>query len=125
MNYSHCLAVDMQSFTKSHDLLYPDHQPGHYLRLFSRFRPGLITVHHGYFNRIDHPAAELGPAHAQVADGLQAVEWYKQGKIDKIIEYCLMDVEITRDVFTYGMKNGHIKIAKADGDSSTVRVQWS
>lgn len=59
------------------------------------------------------------------ADGLQAVEWYKQGKIDKIIEYCQKDVEITRDVFAYGMKNGHIKIAKADGSAATFGVQWT
>lgn len=59
------------------------------------------------------------------ADGLQAVEWYKQGLIDKIIEYCQKDVEITRDVFTYGMKNGHIKIAKADGVPATFAVQWT
>jgi len=32
----------------------------------------------------------------KLADGLQAVRWYKQGKIDKIIEYCKKDVEITR-----------------------------
>ncbi|MBI3557502.1 MAG: ribonuclease H-like domain-containing protein [Deltaproteobacteria bacterium] len=59
------------------------------------------------------------------ADGLQAVEWYKQGQIDKIIEYCIKDVEITRDVFVYGMKNGNIKIAKADGTSAAFPVQWT
>jgi DEAD/DEAH box helicase domain-containing protein len=59
------------------------------------------------------------------ADGLQAVQWYKEGKIDKIIEYCLKDVEITRDVFVYGMKHGHIKIAKSDGSADVVAVQWN
>lgn len=59
------------------------------------------------------------------ADGLQAVEWYKQGKIDQIIEYCKKDVEITRDIFVYGMKNGQIKISKSDGDVATVPVQWT
>lgn len=59
------------------------------------------------------------------ADGLQAVEWYKRGEIDKIIEYCLKDVEITRDVFAYGMKNGHIKIARTEGESATFAVQWT
>lgn len=76
------------------------------------------------FVKLDSIAkATLG--HAKIADGLQAVEWYKQGEIDKIIEYCQKDVEITRDVFTYGMKNGHVKIAKADGDHSVVNIQWT
>lgn len=62
---------------------------------------------------------------AKSADGLQAVEWYRQGQIDKIIEYCKKDVEITKDVFEYGMKHGHIKIAKADGSADVVTVQWN
>lgn len=37
--------------------------------------------------------------------GLLALKWYKEGRIDKIIEYCRKDVEITRDLFLYGMKN--------------------
>ena len=59
------------------------------------------------------------------ADGLQAVEWFKQGAFDKITEYCIKDVEITRDVFVYGMKNGHIKIHKAEGPAATFAVQWT
>jgi DEAD/DEAH box helicase domain-containing protein len=59
------------------------------------------------------------------ADGLQAVEWYKKGEIDKIIEYCKKDVEITKDIFVYGMKHGHIVIPRADGTSDKVTVQWN
>ena len=32
------------------------------------------------------------------ADGLQALKWYREGQYDKIIEYCKIDVEVTRDV---------------------------
>jgi len=76
------------------------------------------------FVKLDQIAkATLG--HAKIADGLQAVEWYKQGQIDKIIEYCLKDVEITKDIFEYGMKNGFIKIAKADGEEQKINVYWN
>lgn len=61
----------------------------------------------------------------KIADGLQAVEWYKQGQIQKIIEYCLKDVEITRDVFNYGMKNGHVKIFRKEQDPAIVPVLWT
>lgn len=37
--------------------------------------------------------------------GLQAIEWYKQGAWDKIEQYCLDDVRITRDVYEFGLKN--------------------
>ena len=32
-------------------------------------------------------------------EGLQAVEWWKTGEIDKIRKYCLDDVKITKEVF--------------------------
>ncbi len=59
------------------------------------------------------------------ADGLQAVQWWKEGKIDKIIEYCTDDVKITRDIFQYGRQNGHIKILRADEQTKNVPVQWN
>lgn len=59
------------------------------------------------------------------ADGLLAVEWWKKGEIEKIIEYCKMDVKVTRDLFEHGRKNGHVKIRRADGTDSEVRVNWN
>jgi len=59
------------------------------------------------------------------ADGLMAVEWYKRGEIDKIIEYCMQDVKVTTDVFEYGRKNGLVKIQLADDRSQEVKVQWN
>jgi DEAD/DEAH box helicase domain-containing protein len=41
-------------------------------------------------------------------DGLQALHWYKQGKIDKIVEYCRDDVKITRDLYLFGRENDYI-----------------
>ncbi len=59
------------------------------------------------------------------AEGTLAVQWWQEGKVDKIIEYCKQDVAITRDVFQFGMKNDFIKIAKADGSNLEVPVDWS
>lgn len=59
------------------------------------------------------------------ADGLMAVEWWKQGLVDKIIEYCLKDVEVTRDVFLHGLNQGYIEIMKADESKARFNVNWS
>lgn len=48
------------------------------------------------------------------ADGLQAIEWYKQGEIEKIKEYCLQDVRVTKELYEYGRKNGHVKVFSRD-----------
>jgi len=42
------------------------------------------------------------------ADGLQALKWYKNGEIKKIIDYCKIDVDVTRDLFLYGVENDKI-----------------
>ncbi|MFH1215872.1 MAG: DEAD/DEAH box helicase [Pseudomonadota bacterium] len=40
--------------------------------------------------------------------GLLALQWYKEGRIDKIIDYCRKDVEITRDLLLFGVENGYL-----------------
>lgn len=41
--------------------------------------------------------------------GLQAVRWWREGKIDEIKKYCEQDVKVTKKVFDYALKNGHVK----------------
>jgi len=59
------------------------------------------------------------------ADGLMAVEWWKQGDVEKIIEYCLKDVEVTRDIFLHGLNKGFIEILKADESKAKFTVNWT
>lgn len=61
------------------------------------------------------------------ADGLQAVEWWKTGQIQKIIDYCTQDVKVTRDVFQFGRQNGFVKIQRSESGDKVVQVpvQWN
>ncbi|MEN9722248.1 MAG: hypothetical protein RJB38_234 [Pseudomonadota bacterium] len=59
------------------------------------------------------------------ADGLMAVEWYRQGEIQKIIDYCMQDVKVTRDVFQFGRQNGFVKIQNSESSQTQVPVQWN
>ena len=60
------------------------------------------------------------------ADGLMAVEWWKSGQVQKIIDYCMQDVKVTRDVFNFGRQNGFVKIQRSEGGNITeVPVQWN
>ncbi len=43
------------------------------------------------------------------ANGLQAVRWWREGKIAEIKKYCEQDVRVTKKIFDYALKNGHIK----------------
>ena len=44
-------------------------------------------------------------------DGLQALQWYKEGRIDLIQHYCKKDVEITKDLFLTGLDQGYYLFA--------------
>lgn len=49
--------------------------------------------------------------------GLEAIRWWKNGEIDKIREYCLMDVKITKEIYDYVLTNKMLKY----NEGSTVR----
>jgi len=57
-------------------------------------------------------------------DGLQALRWYKEGAIDKIIAYCKKDVEITRDLFLFGWKNGFLLFKNKAGQKVRCPVDY-
>ena len=42
----------------------------------------------------------------QESKGLQALQWYKEGKMAQLADYCKKDVLITRDLFLHGLENG-------------------
>ena len=41
--------------------------------------------------------------------GLQAIEWWRAGEIDKIEKYCRDDVKVTKDVYEYALKHQKLK----------------
>ena len=65
-------------------------------------------------------SATLGTAKS--ADGMLALRWWKQGKIDKIIEYCRKDVEITRDLLLFAAENGYLLFFNKAGKRVRVPV---
>ena len=86
----------------------------------------LETLTRQRFLKLEHVAR--GSLNAgKSADGLKAVEWWKEGKIDLIIQYCQQDVAVTRDVFEFGRTHGHVIIQRGESKdtSKEVPVQWN
>lgn len=42
-------------------------------------------------------------------DGLLAGDWWREGKRDKVAEYCIEDVRLTRELYDYALANGVLK----------------
>lgn len=85
----------------------------------------LLKVHEtlGYRLSLDHLARQtLGCA--KTADGLMALEWWKQGKIDQIIEYCTQDVRVTRDLYRFGRDNRFLLFKNKAGHQVRIPVSW-
>lgn len=60
----------------------------------------------------------------KTADGLQALRWWKEGRIADIERYCREDVRITHELFLYGRKNGHLVFSNKAGQLVRVPVAW-
>ncbi len=58
------------------------------------------------------------------ADGLQALQWWKEGNLASIAEYCRKDVEITRDVFLFGHREGYLLFTNKAGQQVRIAVEW-
>ncbi|MBW1783478.1 MAG: DEAD/DEAH box helicase [Deltaproteobacteria bacterium] len=78
----------------------------------------------GFRLGLDHLATETLKK-GKTADGLKAVEWFRQGEMEKLTAYCRHDVAVTRDLFQYGLENGHL-IYRKKGDNTRLRllVDW-
>jgi DEAD/DEAH box helicase domain-containing protein len=66
--------------------------------------------------------ATLGSAKS--ADGLQAVRWYREGRIEEILDYCEQDVEVTRRLYEYGRLHKHVKYRDRSFRTKMVAVNW-
>jgi DEAD/DEAH box helicase domain-containing protein len=61
---------------------------------------------------------------AKSADGLQAVRWYRQGRMQEILDYCQQDVEVTRQLYEYGRQNRHLRYQDRNYRTQMVPVSW-
>jgi DEAD/DEAH box helicase domain-containing protein len=60
----------------------------------------------------------------KTSEGLQAIEWYRQGKMMEIAEYCCFDVKITRMVHEFGATHRQLFCKNRFGTRMTAAVSW-
>ncbi len=60
----------------------------------------------------------------KTAEGLQAIRWWKEGKLAEIAEYCCYDVKITKLVHEYGAQQKQLHYHNRFGKKLTVPVSW-
>lgn len=54
--------------------------------------------------------------------GLMAVEYWRKGELDKLREYCLQDVRVTRDVYDHALQHGDVSFFDRQGQKQTISL---
>jgi DEAD/DEAH box helicase domain-containing protein len=60
----------------------------------------------------------------KTAEGMQAIYWFREGKLAEIAEYCCYDVKITRLVHEYGTRHRQLLYTNRFGSKLSVPVNW-
>ena len=68
--------------------------------------------------------AEATLGESKSADGIQSVQWFREGRIDQVIDYCKKDVEVTKKLYEHGAENGFVCFKDRYGRRKNVRVNW-
>jgi DEAD/DEAH box helicase domain-containing protein len=61
----------------------------------------------------------------KTADGLQCLQWVREGRLDLVEAYCRADVEVLRDIYLHGRREGCVRVPDRQGGGTvTVSVKW-
>ena len=62
---------------------------------------------------------------SKMADGIMAVKWFRNGEMEKVVEYCKKDVDITRRLFEFGQENGYLVVKQRPSEIvQKLMVNW-
>ena len=82
-----------------------------------------VTRALGHRLKLDTLAAATLKA-GKSADGLMAVQWWREGNLGELLSYCQKDVEITRDLWEFGRKYGYLLYEDKNKALMRVPVSW-
>lgn len=67
--------------------------------------------------------ASLGTG--KTAEGLQAIRWWREGKIMEIAEYCCFDVKVTKMIHEFGVEHGFVKYEDRFSRVQKIDIAWN
>lgn len=60
----------------------------------------------------------------KVAEGLDAIRWWREGKVMDIAEYCCFDVKVTRMVHEHAMQHGELFYEDRFARKQRLEIDW-
>jgi len=78
----------------------------------------------GHRLTLDH-LAEFTLGRRKSASGVIAAQWFREGKMDLLEQYCREDVAITRELYHFGREKGFLLYQRRGGKTSAkIAVKW-
>ncbi|HEY4527228.1 MAG TPA: ribonuclease H-like domain-containing protein [Candidatus Paceibacterota bacterium] len=88
--------------------------------LLNKYYPGDLTkiksldlmneIHASLGRRLRLDVVADGTLNAKkIGSGGQSTKWWRDGEVEKVREYCLKDVELTKKIFDYAVANSKVK----------------
>ncbi len=68
--------------------------------------------------------SETNLGESKAGEGLQSLQWWKEGRIDLIEQYCRQDVEVTRKLYDLGRRQGYLLYRDHSQRRVRVPVRW-
>ena len=85
----------------------------------------LVTVEEKLGHRVKLDSlAEASLGVGKTADGIDALKWWKEGRILDIAEYCCFDVKVTKLVHEYGVENKKCLYVDKFNQKKSFPVDW-
>lgn len=67
--------------------------------------------------------AEATLGKKKIGHGLEAIVWWRNGELDKLVKYCIEDVKITKEVYEYALKHKELKFTdKITGATRSITI---
>jgi len=61
----------------------------------------------------------------KTGDGLDAIRWWREGKLAEVAEYCCYDVKCTKLVHEYGVAHRKLFFSDKFQQRKSVAIDWS
>ncbi len=132
-SYMHDELVKLWPHLENADMLIGYNSDHFDLPLLNKYYPGDLT-HIKSFDIMKEVKEVLGRrvkleslaqgtlGKGKIADGLEAITWWRNGEIEKIKKYCIEDVKITKDIYEYAFKNKKL-ICKEGGNKFEIPLK--
>jgi hypothetical protein len=61
----------------------------------------------------------------KTAGGIDAIKWWREGRVMEIAEYCCFDVKVTKLIHEYGCKNRELFYHDRFAQKRRVEIEWN